>query len=89
MPTVSLSPNIRTHVDVETCEVEGTTVQEALETLFSRHPRLRSYLFDDDGSVRKHIAMILNGEPVIDRKNLSDPVGQDDEIFVMQALSGG
>ena len=89
MPTVSLSPNIRTHVDVETCKVEGTTVMEALEYLFSQNPRLRSYLFDDDGSVRKHIAMILNGEPVLDRKSLSDQVGQNDEIFVMQALSGG
>lgn len=89
MPTVSFSPNIRSHVDVETCEVSGDTVREALEAVLLLHPKLRSYLFDDDGSVRKHIAMILNSEPVEDRETLSDATQPEDEIFVMQALSGG
>ncbi|MDF1812989.1 MAG: MoaD/ThiS family protein [Verrucomicrobiales bacterium] len=89
MPTVSFSPNIRSHVDVETCDVSGGTVREALEAVLLLHPKLRSYLFDDDGSVRKHIAMILNSEPVEDRETLSDATQPEDEIFVMQALSGG
>ncbi|MDF1858892.1 MAG: MoaD/ThiS family protein [Verrucomicrobiales bacterium] len=89
MPSISFSPNIRSHVDVDTCEVGGDTVREALELVFSTHPRLRSYLFDDNGTLRKHIAMVLNSEPVHDRNQLSDPIQPDDEIFVMQALSGG
>ena len=89
MPTVSFSPNIRSHVDVETINVVGKTVRDALESVCETHPRLRSYLFNDTGKVRKHIAMIVNSEPVDDRTNLSDPLESDDEIFVMQALSGG
>ena len=89
MPTVSFSPNIRSHVDVGTFDVTGETVRESLESVFALHPRLKSYLFDDGGNVRKHIAMIVNSEPVQDRADLSDPVKPDDEIFVMQALSGG
>lgn len=89
MPTVSLSPNIRSHVDIETCEASGSTVREALDSVIEKHPRLKSYLFDDNGTVRKHIATIVNGEPVTDRDLLSDPVSDTDEIFVMQALSGG
>ena len=89
MPTVSFSPNIQSHVDVGSLDVAGETVRESLESVCALHPRLRSYLFDDDGKVRKHIAMIVNSEPVQDRADLSDPVKPDDDIFVMQALSGG
>lgn len=89
MPSVSFSPNIRSHIDLESTHVSGKTVKEALEVVFQQQPRLRSYLFDDDGTVRKHIAIILNSQPVKDRTCLSDLVGEMDEIFVMQALSGG
>ncbi len=89
MPSVAFSPNIRSHVEIESYQVYGKTVQEVLEAVFEQHPRLRSYLFDDDGSIRKHIAIILNSEPIADRTRLSDHVGETDEIFVMQALSGG
>ena len=89
MPTVSFSPNIQSHVDVESLDVAGKTVRESLDSVFEQHPRLRSYLFDDEGKVRKHIAMMVNSEPVQDRDGLSDPVNSRDEIFVMQALSGG
>ncbi|MCG8601755.1 MAG: MoaD/ThiS family protein [Verrucomicrobiales bacterium] len=89
MPGIAFSPNILSHVDVSTNHVEADSVRDALEEVFARHPKLRSYLFDDDGSVRKHIAVIVNGEPVKDRNELSDPVSDIDEIFLMQALSGG
>lgn len=89
MPRIAFSPNILSHVTVEVAEVTGETVIEVLESVFAVHPRLRGYLFDDDGAVRKHIAMIVNGEPIHDRTHLSDPVAAGDELFVMQALSGG
>ena len=31
----------------------------------------------------------IDGKPIVDRADLSDPVGEDSEIYVMQALSGG
>jgi hypothetical protein len=33
--------------------------------------------------------VFVDGEPVLDRSTLSDPVAADSEIYVMQALSGG
>jgi sulfur-carrier protein len=39
--------------------------------------------------VRRHVAIYVNGDRIADRDRLSDPVGDDDEIFVFQALSGG
>ena len=89
MPRIAFSPNILSHVTIEVSKVSGESVIEVLESVFAVHPRLRGYLFDDDGSVRKHIAMIVNGEPIQDRTHLTDPMSPDDELFIMQALSGG
>ncbi|MBB5353004.1 hypothetical protein HNR46_003257 [Haloferula luteola] len=84
-----MSQHIQTHVDVEPGEVTGATVREALEGFFATNPRLRSYLLDDRGAVRKHVVVFLDGESVRDRQNLSDPLPAAGEIFLMQALSGG
>jgi sulfur carrier protein ThiS len=50
---------------------------------------LRGYVLDDQGALRRHVAVYVNGRPIADRIGLSDPVGPDDEIHVFQALSGG
>lgn len=71
------------------CDASGATVSAVLEAVFANHARLRSYLLDDRGAVRKHVSVIVNGEAVNDREALSDAVAEDAEIFVMQALSGG
>lgn len=89
MASIAFSQHLQTHVDVERSAVEGGTVREALDAVIAVNPRLRSYVLDDRGAVRKHIAIFLNGESVHDREQLSDPLPPDGEVFVMQALSGG
>ena len=89
MPLVTFAQSIRSHVDVAPSEVAGATVREALEAVFAENERMRSYVLDDAGAVRKHVSVIVNGSAIRDRRGLSDPVPADGEIFVMQALSGG
>tara|TARA_R110002096_G_scaffold316010_12_gene510389 strand:+ start:16993 stop:17262 length:270 start_codon:yes stop_codon:yes gene_type:complete len=89
MAKVVFTQNLRRHVDVESCEVNAETVEEALEAVFGAHPKLRSYLLDDRGSVRKHIAIVVDGTSIQDREKRQDPISATSEIFVMQALSGG
>jgi hypothetical protein len=89
MAFIAFSQNLQTHVDVDRSRVEGSTVREALDAVIAVNPRLRGYVLDDRGAVRKHIAVFLNGESVRDREALSDPLPPDAEVFVMQALSGG
>ena len=89
MATVSFSPNIRSQVEIGETAVSGETLAEAMAGLFSECPSLRSYLLNDDGSARKHVAFIIDGEPIRDREKLSDSIPDDADIFVMQALSGG
>ncbi len=89
MPTVVFTQNLRRHVNLERMSVGGDTVNEVLAQVFEQHPRLRGYLLDDTGAVRKHVVLLLNGETITDRTHLSDPVSDDATVFVVQALSGG
>lgn len=87
--TVHFTQNLRRHVASESMEVEAGTVAEALATVFARSPALRGYVVDDQGAVRHHMNIFVDGEMISDRRRLSDPVREDSEIYVMQALSGG
>ena len=89
MPTVMFTPVLRRFLRVADMRVEGSTVGAALAAVFAEHPALRGYLLDDQGALRRHVALYLNGDLVRDRFRLGDAVGQNDEIHVFQALTGG
>jgi sulfur-carrier protein len=89
MPTVSFTRALERFLEAPTAEVDGGTVGEALAAVFASRPALRGYVLDDQGALRRHVAVYVNGRLVGDRVRLSDPVGTRDEIYVFQALSGG
>ena len=89
MPTVSFTSALQRFLEAPSLQVEGGTVRAALDAVFVQRAALRSYVLDDQGAVRRHVAIYINGEALKDRTDLSDPVGADDEIYVFQALSGG
>jgi hypothetical protein len=70
-------------------DAEAATVGEALAAAFALHPRLRGYVLDEQGAVRHHVAVFVDGAALRDKHDLSQRVGADAEIHVMQALSGG
>jgi sulfur-carrier protein len=89
MPRVVFTPNLQRHIAAPPHEAPGETVRLALESVFAENPRLRSYVLDDQGRVRHHVVVFIGGQRIQDPVGLSDPVNDSDEIFVMQALSGG
>lgn len=89
MPLVAFTQNLQRHVPCPPCMVVGGTVRESLEAAFSLYPKLRGYVLDDHGALRFHMAVYVDGVPIVDRRGLSDTVPGTGEIFVMQALSGG
>ena len=89
MARLCFTPNLYRHVQTPDAEVRGATVRQALDEYFQLQPEVRGYVLDDQGALRKHMAIFLNREMIQDRRGLSDPLGEQDEIFVVQALSGG
>lgn len=70
-------------------QVEAPTVRDALQAVFVTTPALRSYLVDEQGALRKHVTVFVDGTPIRDRVRLSDALRPDSDIDVLQALSGG
>lgn len=70
-------------------DVAGSSVGEVLEGLFTRHPNLRGYVLDEQGAVRHHVAVFVDGDAIRDKRSLIQPLGERAEVYVMQALSGG
>ena len=89
MARVTFTSNLFQHIQLSECSASGATVREVMDAVFSLHPSVRSYIVDDQGAVRKHIAVFLDGQSVPDRAGLKDAVRGDSEICIMQALSGG
>ncbi len=89
MAWLTFTPNIQRHVACPRSDAPGSTVREALGAFFAEHPNVRGYVLDDQGALRPHMTVFVNGQPVRDRVHLGDPIAPDAEVFVMQALSGG
>ena len=89
MPTVAFTSALQRFLPVPAAQVPGTTVRDALAAVFATRPALRGYILDDQGVLRRHVNVFVNGELVRDRNGLTDAVGDLDEICVFQALTGG
>jgi hypothetical protein len=89
MVRIEFAPAIQRHVACAPQRVNAATVREALDAVFIANSTLRNYVLDDQAALRKHVAIFIDGEQLRDRKNLSDSVRADAEIYVVQALSGG
>lgn len=67
------------------CEIPAASVDELLRELDRRWPGMRDRLVDGRPAIRQHIILFVNGE----RAELATPLGDNDEFYVMPALSGG
>jgi molybdopterin synthase sulfur carrier subunit len=70
-------------------EVPGATVKEVLDVLESRYPGFALRVVDETGRLRRHVNVFVGDQPICDRDALGDAVSPGDEIFILQALSGG
>jgi sulfur-carrier protein len=89
MATVRFTANIQRHVVCPDTEAAGETVRELLDGVFATNPLARGYVLDDQGALRRHMTIFLDGATIRDRMRLSDVVTPTSTIYVFQALSGG
>jgi len=90
MPVVKFTANLkRFYPELNTMTVETDSIPQLLEALDLKFPKFRHYIVDEQGRLRKHVNIFIGEELIKDRVNLSDPIGENDEVYIMQALSGG
>jgi len=89
VPTVTFAPQLQRHVACPAQQVTAATLGEALHAAFRAAPLMQSYVLDEQGDVRKHVAVFINNQLIARRNDLSVPLAADDVVTVIQALSGG
>lgn len=89
MARVVFTSNLQRHVNCPETPVAAGTVRTALAQVFEAQPQARGYVLDEQGHLRKHVVIFVDGQRVRDRERLDVPVRDSSEVYVMQALTGG
>lgn len=89
MPTLSFTQQLQRFTETPELTTTASTLRAALEDAFAVNPRLRGYILDDQGHLRKHVVVFIDGQRVHDRASLANPLFPSSSIHVLQALSGG
>lgn len=75
--------------EVPEVETVADNLRDALEAAFQVNPNLRGYILDEQGDLRFHVVVFIDGKRVIQRSGLRDPLSSNSQVYVLQALSGG
>ena len=67
---------------------DAETLGAALDALLEDHPALAERVLAEDGSLREHINVLRNGEPV-GEEGLEAPVETGDEVALFPPVTGG
>lgn len=89
MAQVFFTAHLRAIIDASSVNADGHSVGDALDCVFRGHPRLKGYIVDEQGALRQHVCIFLDGTRLTNEMALAAPVNAASEIYVMQALSGG
>jgi hypothetical protein len=89
MAHIAFTQQLHRFVDTPELDTPASQLGEALDAAFRVNPRLRGYILDDQGHLRTHVVVFIDGHRSRDRQGLTDPLRPDSRIHVLQALSGG
>jgi molybdopterin synthase sulfur carrier subunit len=87
--SIHFTQNLTRHTACPSATIAADTVGELLERYFESWPAVRDYVLDNQGEVRHHVKVLVDGVNIKDRRNLRDHLNKDSEVYVFQALSGG
>lgn len=89
MITVEFAASIQRHKSVGVQHLPAGTLAEALQGACAAREGLRHYILDDQGAVRKHVAVFVNQTMHTSREDLSRVLQSGDKVLVIQCLTGG
>ena len=87
---VHFTPALKRFVpDLHSIEVQGSTVADVINNVAEIYPGLTEYIIEENGALRQHVNIFINNTFISDRKTLGDAVQDTDDVYIIQALSGG
>ena len=90
MPTVKFTYALkRFFPDLKDTPAKGRILTDIFREMEMLYPGVCSYLLDEQGHLRQHVNVFIDGHMIADRNSLNHSFSENSEIFIMQALSGG
>jgi sulfur-carrier protein len=87
--SITFAAHLQRHVAILAQTIEAATIGEAIDRACEAAPAMRHYVLDDQGHVRKHVAVFIDGEMLLPRTDMQRALGAGANIHVIQALTGG
>ena len=70
-------------------ETDAADLRSALEQAFDACPKLRGYVLDEQGHLRRNVVIFIDGQRTGERAILNDALAPMSNVYILQALSGG
>lgn len=83
---VLIPTSLRSYTRVSRVEAVGTTLGDLLADLDRQFPGIRFRMVDEQGRLRPHMRVFVNGQAVLEP---AQPLQPTDDVSIVQALSGG
>ncbi|OHC65485.1 MAG: molybdopterin synthase sulfur carrier subunit [Rhodocyclales bacterium GWA2_65_19] len=77
---------LRSYTESGWAEANGATLTDVLADLDRRYPGIRFRMIDEQNRIRPHIRFFIGG---VQARDLGQALAPNDELLIVQALSGG
>lgn len=77
---------LRSYTERGETGASGATLAAVLADLDRQYAGIRFRMIDEQDRIRPHIRIFVNG---VQARDLGQPLADDDEVVIVQALSGG
>lgn len=88
MIDVQLTANLQKYYPKARFQTQAKDVLDLLRQMDAVEPRFSHYILEDDGKVRKHVNIFIDGE-LLPKSDTRRPLQPTCKVHIMQALSGG
>ena len=75
--------------NLDTVEVDGSSIGALLATLDQQYPGIGERLLDAQGNVRRFVNIYVNGEDIRFLQDKETAVKDGDEVSIVPAIAGG
>jgi sulfur-carrier protein len=82
-------PLRRYTANLESLELEGSSVSEILADLTRRYGDLKKHLYSEDGKLRNFVNVYVNDEDIRDLNQQETSVQASDVISIVPSIAGG
>lgn len=88
--TILIPTPLRPYVEkLESVEVTGATVGEALASLTTKYADLRKHLYTEEGRLRSFVNVYLNDEDIRYLQKEQTPIAPGDTLSIIPSVAGG